>query len=597
VFGAAVRPFSPIAGLLAAFAAAPAIAWATRSRFYLARPDDLPTTGSSFVCTVCENPFERPDMAFCPVYQGTICSLCCTLEARCHDACKEDARLVDQAVALLRKILPSQLIEGAYAPTARFIGVLVMCALMIGGILTFIYNRELGGPTAQRAIQGSLVLVFTVFMTLSAFAAWFFVLAGENQRAAETETDRQTAMLMDEIEAHGRTDAALQKAKEAAEAANLAKSRYIVSVSHEIRSPLNAIAGYAQLLERNPTENLPDAVRVIRRSATHLADLVNGLLDISRIENGTLRLDRTRVNLTDLLFQIVDMFRLQAESKGLTFDHEWPENLPKYIYIDEKRLRQILINLLSNAIKYTDTGGASLTVRWRNNVAEFIVSDTGVGIAPSDLDRIFEPFERVVRQGRVDVPGIGLGLTITKVLTVVLGGDITVKSELGVGSTFSVKLMLSETTPPIELQPTDHKILGYRGRRRRILVTDDDPVHLELVQKFLNPLGFELSIARDGASCLELARRAPPDLAMMDIAMPGMNGWEAAAALRAMCGDDLAILMVSANAHDFSRGRCEKDTHDDFLIKPYEISDLFERLQALLDLEWTSVGLQDEAAP
>ena len=195
-------------------------------------------------------------------------------------------------------------------------------------------------PTARGAIRGSLALVFIVFMTLSAFAAWFFVLAGENQRAAETETDRQTAMLMDEIEAHSRTDAALQKAKEAAEAANLAKSRYIVSVSHEIRSPLNAIAGYAQLLERNPTENLPDAVRVIRRSATHLADLVNGLLDISRIENGTLRLDRSRVNLIDLLSQIVDMFRLQAQSKGLTFHHEWPANLPSYIYIDEKRLRQ-----------------------------------------------------------------------------------------------------------------------------------------------------------------------------------------------------------------------------------------------------------------
>jgi signal transduction histidine kinase/CheY-like chemotaxis protein/purine-cytosine permease-like protein len=597
VFGAAVRPFSPIAGLLVAFAAAPAIAWGTRGRYYLARPDDLPEAGSSFVCTVCENTFERPDMAFCPVYQGTICSLCCTLEARCHDACKDDAGLQDQTLSLLRKVLPPQLIEGAYAPAARFVGVLVVCALLIGAILTFIYERELGGPTARRAIQGSLVWVFIVFMTLSAFAAWFFVLAGENQKAAETETDRQTAMLMDEIEAHGRTDAALQKAKEAAEAANLAKSRYIVSVSHEIRSPLNAIAGYAQLLERDPTENLPDAVRVIRRSATHLADLVNGLLDISRIENGTLRLERTRVNLIDLLSQIVDMFRIQAENKGLTFHYAWPGNLPEYIYIDEKRLRQILINLLSNAIKYTEVGGASLNVRWRNNVAEFMVSDTGVGIAPSDLDRIFEPFERVGRQGRVDVPGIGLGLTITKVLTVVLGGDITVSSELGVGSVFSVKLMLSETPSPIECQPTDRRIRGYRGRRRRVLVTDDDPVHLELVKKFLEPVGFELSLARDGESCLEFARRSPPDLAIMDIAMPGMNGWDTAAALREICGDDVAILMVSANAHDFSRGRRETDCHDDFLIKPYEISDLFERLQALLDLQWIAADSNEEAAP
>jgi CheY-like chemotaxis protein len=397
-------------------------------------------------------------------------------------------------------------------------------------------------------------------------------------------------MLMEEIEAHRQTDAALQTAKEAAESANLAKSRYIVGVSHEIRAPLNAISGYAQLLERNPAENLTDAVRVIRRSADHLTDLVNGLLDISRIENGTLRLDRARVNLIDLLSQIVDMTSLQASSKGLTFRHEWPANLPRYIYADEKRLRQILINLLSNAIKYTEIGGASLTVRWRGAVAEFIVADTGVGIAPDDLGRIFEPFERVGRQGPIAVPGIGLGLTITKVLTVVLGGDITVHSEPGVGSTFTVKLLLSETPPPVALQPADRAITGYAGRRRSILVTDDDPVHLDLLKRLLEPVGFDLWFAHDGETCLELAARALPDLAIMDIAMPGIGGWKTAAALRRMAGDSLVILMVSANAHDLSRGRRVDDPHDDFLIKPYEVSDLFDRLGTLLDLGWTQAS-------
>jgi signal transduction histidine kinase/CheY-like chemotaxis protein len=592
VLGAAAAAFSPIVGLMAAFAAAPAISWATKGRYYLARADGLAASGSRFVCTVCENAYERPDMAFCPVYQGAICSLCCTLEARCHDACKAGARVSDQVASSLGRLLPrglpGRVVDAAGSPPARFVGVLILCALVIGGVLALIAGRQAADAAARAAVQGALGLVFVVFMTLSAFAAWFFVLARENQRAAESETDRQTTMLMEEIEAHGRTDAALRKAREAAESANLAKSRYIIGVTHEIRAPLNAIAGYAQLMERNPTANLADAVRVIRRSTTHLADLVNGLLDISRIENGTLRIERSRVNLIDLLTQIVDMFRLQAAGKGLTFHHEWPANLPRYIYADEKRLRQILINLLSNAIKYTDRGGAAFVVRWRGLVAEFIVSDTGVGIAPADLERIFEPFERVGRRGGADVAGVGLGLTITKVLTTVLGGDIVVRSKPGVGSTFTVKLLLSETPPPIDLPAGDGPIIGYGGRRRRILVTDDDPDHLDLVRKFLEPMGFDLDFACDGETCLEIARRTAPDLAMMDIAMPGMNGWAAASALREMFGADVAILMVSANAHDFTRGRRPDDPHDDFLIKPYEVGDLFERLRVLLDLEWTA---------
>ena len=602
--GHVAQAFSPIAGLFTAFLVAPAIAWATQGRYYLAREDGLPpqTDGQAIVrltCTVCENEFERPDMAFCPVYSGAICSLCCTLEARCHDACKGDARIVDQAAGLLRRLVPARLTEGAYAVVARFLGVLAFCCLVLGGVLALIYFHQASGvpASAQGAIRNTLGMVFVALLTLAAFGAWFLVLAGENQRAAESETDRQTSVLLDEIEAHQRTDAALQKAKEAAETANLAKSRYIVGVSHEIRAPLNAISGYAQLLERDPTLNTADAVRVIRRSATHLADLVNGLLDISRIENGTLHLQRSRVNLIELLTQIVDMFRLQAISKGLTFRHEWPESLPTYIYIDQQRFRQILINLLSNAIKYTDSGEAALVVRFRGQVAEFVISDTGVGIAAEDLERVFEPFQRVGQQGVGGPPGVGLGLTITKVLTAVLGGDVTVRSQPGVGSVFTVKLLMSETPPPVAPRAGAQQITGYLGPRRRILVTDDDPTHLDLTRQFLQPLGFELSFARDGQSCLELARREAPDLTLMDIAMPGIDGWETARALRAMLGERTTILMVSANAHDFSRNRRGDDPHDDYLIKPYEIADLYERLKVLLDLEWVLEPAIEEITP
>ncbi|MDB5439286.1 MAG: two-component hybrid sensor and regulator [Caulobacteraceae bacterium] len=594
LLGEAARAFSPLIGLGVAFVAAPVIAWATKGRYYLARKPE-PLAGSHLTCVVCENSFEPQDMAACPVYQSTICSLCCTLEARCHDACKSGGRLVDQTANLLHRFLPAGLSQTAYGLVARFLGVIMGAALLIGGALSLIYYSKVGISTDPGALRSVLLMAFLALMLLAGFTAWFMVLAGESQRSAEEESDRQTSMLMEEIEAHGRTDAQFQRAKEAAEAANLAKSRYIVGVSHEIRAPLNAISGYAQLLERNPKMDPADAVRVIRRSATHMADLVNGLLDISRIENGTLRIERGRINLPDLLAQIVDMFRLQASAKGLTFRHDWPDSLPTWVYTDEKRLRQILINLLSNAIKYTPSGEAGLRVRWRAQVAEFEVFDTGVGIPEAELVSVFEPFHRVQGHLAATTPGIGLGLTITKLLTTVLGGEVSVESRLGEGSTFKVKLMLSEAaSPPEAASPVRHAV-GYTGPRLKLLVTDDDPTHLELVREIMHPLGFELSFASDGAAAVKAAVQLQPDLVILDISMPTMDGWEAARLIREAMGDKVAILMASANAHDFSRTRREDDPHDDFLIKPYEVDDLLERVETLLGLDWTYAAREGAA--
>ncbi len=426
-------------------------------------------------------------------------------------------------------------------------------------------------------------------MAAGGFAVWFFVLARESQRAAEEESERQTAMLIDEIEAHARTDAELQRAKDAAEAANLAKSRYIIGISHEIRTPLNAIAGYAQLIERDPARPAADAVRVIRRSATHLADLIDGLVDVSRIENGSMRIARDHVNLGELLSQIADMFRVQASIRGIAFEHTRPAKLPEYVWTDQKRLRQILINLVSNAIKYTPMGTASLHVHWRDPVAEFIVQDTGVGIDAENIDRIFEPFERIETvRGQ---PGVGLGLTITRMLVDVMGGQLTVESQPGLGSTFRLKLFLSEAAPgdarlgpgPLKLRP---------AHRRRILVVDDDATHLDMVRDLLSPYDFDLDFAVSGEAGIEACRRQPPDLVMMDIAMPGIDGWTAARRIREDRGEDLPILMVSANVHDFQRTRRPDDPHDDYLIKPYEIDALIERIVMLLDLD---VGVPEDA--
>jgi signal transduction histidine kinase/CheY-like chemotaxis protein len=584
LFGMLPGVFSPLIGMATAFVAAPLIAWSTGGRYYIAREAE-PFTGKTEVrCTVCETMFEPPDMAHCPVYQGPICSLCCTLEARCHDACKVEARVVEQGTAVLNRFLPRALTNAAYGRLVRFVMLYTVVAGAIGILLTLVFYQQSHSGIDLAVLRSVLQVVFACLLVLAAFVAWYFVLAQESQRAAEEETDRQTMMLIEEIEAHRQTDAELQRAKEIAEAANLAKSRYIVGVSHEIRSPLNTISGYAQLLERNPGQHVGDAVRVIRRSASHLVNLVDGLLDISRIENGSLRIERNRVNLIELLDQIVDMFRLQAAAKGVGFEYDRAARLPVHVFTDEKRLRQILINLISNAIKYTPMGTASLIVRWRDPVAEFEIADTGVGIAEADLQRIFEPFERI---GSVSgAPGIGLGLTITRLLTEIMGAELTVDSRPGAGSTFRVKMFFSDAPATEGTEASARTITGYHGERRRILVTDDDPQHLDMVRAILEPLGFDLAFADGAAACLAAYRLAPPDLVMLDIAMPGSDGWVVARELRRDHGDDPIILMVSANVHDFQRSRREDDPHDDFLTKPFEFDALLDRLGTLLGLAW-----------
>jgi len=586
LFGETARIFSPVIGLVVAFALAPLIAWATKGRHYVARPaDDLHAheIGGECGCSVCENSFEAPDMAFCPVYDGPICSLCCTLEARCHDACKERPQSIERLAALARRIIPAPLTDALYARIVRFLIAYAVSGGIIGIVLLLIYYQRAGlvdDPGELSAVLGS---VFVGLMAVAGFAVWYFVLARESMRAAEDESERQTGMLLDEIEAHARTDAELQRAKDAAEAANLAKSRYIIGMSHEIRTPLNAISGYAQLIERDPEKPVGDAIRVIRRSATHLADLVDGLVDVSRIENGSVRIARDRVNLVDLLSQIVDMFRMQAAARGIQFDYTRPENLPAVVFTDQKRLRQILINLISNAIKYTPMGSASLHVIWRNPVAEFVVQDTGVGIDEAHIDRIFEPFERLETvRGQ---PGVGLGLTITRMLVDVMGGQLTVESRPGAGSTFRVKMFFSEEVLPQDTVKPDLHALRPALARRRILVVDDDSAHLGLVRELLSPFNFDLNFAENGEAALAAFARNRPDLVMMDVAMPGMDGWAAARRIRQDHGDEVPILMVSANVHDFQRTRRPDDPHDDYLLKPYEVDVLIDRIVTLLDLE------------
>ncbi len=593
VFGEPARVLSPFIALLTAMVVAPLIAWWTRGRFYLAREADSARVTET--CSICENHFERADMALCPAYGGSICSLCCSLDSRCHDQCKDHSRVSDQIGAFMDRLLPSRVAALVDTRGGRFASLMVLSNLLVGLVLAFIYAYVGGSDPATRAVTAAtLWIVYFSFLVLSAIAAWVIVLAIENRRIAERESARQTTMLMDEIAAHGRTDAALQRAKEVAESANMAKSRYIIGLSHEIRTPLNSIYGYAQLLERTPNEPPPNAVKVIRRSAEHLSSLIDGLLDISRIEGGVLKLNRDRLNFTEFLDQLEDMFRLQAASKGIGFSCERAAHLPAVVHADEKRLRQILINLLSNAVKYTAQGHAALAVRYRNQVAEFEVSDTGMGIAVEDQERVFGPFERGNGAQVRSIPGTGLGLTITRLLTEVMGGEINLSSIPGQGTTFTVRLLLSEALQDSRTELSRH-IRGYAGTRRRILVVDDDPAHVDFMSGLLVPLGFLVDAVHTGAAAVAAAVASPPDLIMVDLSLPDMTGWDV---LRQMREDPelekVPVLVVSANAHEYAPGSAQV-LHDGFVMKPVDVSVVFSALQRMLRLEWTYGGEQPDA--
>jgi signal transduction histidine kinase len=590
-FGAFVAAMSTFIAFTVAFVAAPLIAWATGGRYYLARkPRTAWGAKSSLQCSICEHAFEPEDMAYCPVYTGPICSLCCSLDARCNDGCKPHARADAQIATTLGAVLPAAVMRAAASPLGRFGGVFVIFVVAIGLVVSGIYARTSVAISDASAYWQA----FFVLVVIGGVASWLIVLAQESRRVAQEETKRQTGLLMSEIRAHRRTDAALQHAKEVAETASLAKSHFVTSINHELRSPLNAILGYAQLLERDPSslDRRSDALRIIRRSGEHLAALVEGLLDISRIEAKRIDIYRDEVALPEFLGQLVDMFRLQAEDKGVGFVFDAPDDMPDRVHTDEHRLRQILINLLSNAVKFTPEGQVTLRVRWRTEIAEFEVIDTGIGIPQADLDRIFEPLQRVKTTG--GQPGLGLGLTIAKVLTEIMGGEISVSSQPGLGSRFRVRLMLSSSSHAARPKLTERRITGYAGARRTIVVADDDPMHRALLFDLLTPLGFTVLQAEDGPACLRIAARQAPDLFLIDLSMPGMNGWELARELREAHAL-VPIVIISADGRELKQPPVDAAHHDDTLTKPVSLAALLELVGRLLHVAW--IGPEPEAVP
>ncbi|OGB06314.1 MAG: hybrid sensor histidine kinase/response regulator [Burkholderiales bacterium RIFCSPHIGHO2_12_FULL_69_20] len=644
-FGPMAQAWSAMIALVVAMVASPLIAWATGGRYYLARrtgaarrieatevarpgtPTDAPPgayLGAQALrrCTICERDYEPEDMAACPAYGGLICSLCCTLDARCDDLCKPQARLSAQWLRLLQRLLPARMAPQLQGGLSAYL--LLMCGVVPGlallfGALYALGLRSLGTLDAISAAAVAPLLragfgqAFAVLLLIAGMVAWWAVLAQRSRALAQEESRRQTqalnqqalalhqqaAALRHEIESHQRTDAQLQQAKVVADAANQAKSRYITAISHELRTPLNSILGYAQLLEDDPAipAHRRGAVQVIRRGGDHLLSLIEGTLDIARIESGRLALEPGPMHFAEGMDELVRLFEAQAAERGLRFVHTRTGTLPELVRADEKRLRQILINLLGNAVKFTRVGQVSLRVDYAREMARFEIEDTGPGMSEAELAQVFEPFVRGTAAGGNATTGTGLGLTIARMLTGLMGGELTVRSTPGQGSCFAVRLYLPELQARASPRETRRALrhTGYLGPRRRLLVVDNEEADRRLLVDRLAPLGFELLQAGSGEAALALLTSLrdgePVDAMFLDLAMPGIDGWTTLRRLRDLGLSDAPAAIVSANAFDQGLENDLGIARSDFLVKPVRMTELQGWLQRRLGLQWV-----DEAA-
>jgi signal transduction histidine kinase/CheY-like chemotaxis protein/purine-cytosine permease-like protein len=592
MFNEFIKAFASYIAFALPFITAPLIALLTRGRFYLVQPNDVIPTHlhGELKCDICELSFEHEDMAFCPAYGGHICSLCCSLDVRCQDKCRKKGTLVNQVRALLTPILPQKILNWLNSPVCHFLLVLILVSSFMGAIFLIAYSQIPNlAPEHLSSMTSGLIRAFVMLLIPVGIISGLFVLAHNSSKSAIKELQAHAQLLSQEVTAHEITSQELEKAKQQAETANNAKSRYLAGLSHELRTPLNVLLGYAQLLSHD--EEIPakkqEYAQTLHRNGKHLSDLLEGLLEISKIEAGRLELQRDEIDLHSLLKELAEMFRLQAHQKGLAFNFSYNPSLPVHIATDKQRLRQILINLLNNAVKYTETGQVSFNVGYRNQVASFEITDTGNGLTEQEIEQIFKPFERIQNDASKIISGTGLGLTISNALASLMGAEISCYSTPAKGSTFTLKLMLSVIQKPsTKPRLKNQNIRGYKGSRQTILVADDIEDQRTLIKNILAPLGFNVLLAENAENALALAKTEEIHLFILDITMPETSGWQLAIQLRKNQIRS-PIMMLSANIHELEKSNMLAQYHNDYLGKPVSRKELLAKLTKLLPIEWT----------
>ncbi|MEG4105437.1 response regulator [Microcoleus sp. S13_C5] len=403
-----------------------------------------------------------------------------------------------------------------------------------------------------------------------------------------------------------------KKAEEAAAAASLAKSQFVANMSHELRTPLNAILGFTQVMSRDSLlshENLEN-LRIINRSGQHLLELINDVLDLSKIEAGIIGLDERSFDLYQLLDTLEEMFQIKAETKKMQLRFSVQANVPQYIKTDENKLRVCLINLLGNALKFTHEGGRIwLRVSVESNqpppaeseshpnstsveplLILFEVEDTGIGIATAEIDTLFDAFVQT-QAGKKAADGTGLGLTITKKYVQIMGGDIWVKSVLGEGTSFKFNIRVFAAIASEITVATLQRVIALEADQPvyRILAVDDNQENRLLLVKMLQPIGFEVREAENGYQAVELWESWQPHLIWLDTRMPVMDGFEAVRQIRAKEKPTqwrTVIIALTASTFEEKKGEIIAAGCDDFVRKPFQEQILFDKMACYLKVRY-----------
>ncbi|MBD1865554.1 MULTISPECIES: response regulator [Trichocoleus] len=430
--------------------------------------------------------------------------------------------------------------------------------------------------------------------------------------------------------------ASLEQKREVADAANRAKSEFLANMSHELRTPLNGILGYAQILTRSQAwgEKERKGIDIIYQCGSHLLTLINDVLDISKIEARRLELDPHTVHLPALLQGIAEIVSIRAQQKGIEFVYLSDANLPEGIEVDEKRLRQVLINLLGNAVKFTDRGKVIFKAKviddsslvnghWSSVIDQeleqptnnqglmindkkqktiklrFEVQDTGIGISSDAVEKIFQPFEQVSSQKR-NSEGTGLGLTISQTITQLMGSQIQVQSQIGVGSTFFFDVEVPTATgwQNTATNVSGEQMMGYYGEQQTVLIVDDKWENRSVIVNLLEPLGFVVVEAENGQCGLEKALQVKPNLIITDILMPVMDGYQFLQEIRQSDSlKTLPVIVSSASVSSMDQQQSLDAGGNDFLVKPVQADDLFQMLRKHLHLTWIYQSIDSGSEP